>query len=361
MVVLNFTQKSKWNPLIKKTSIYMSISNYINENYDYFDDLSYTLGSKYTIEYIVLCYLRSELIPIENYRPDFEFNYEILEEDFIDEIKKIHSPSKRSIYEYLLNELGLESTIEDIKNLNNITFKQIDINRVLLWDLSENIDPAYFGTFIEAIIAFTFNQQQNFSINLIDSNLKLSKIITKEELISIYNKIIKSDSIQEIDVNINYNRFQHISFYHYLAFYSFIGMFYQKEDNYIEFYHSYFRLITKLNSESTLSQLDKFCQDIFNNKLLNSYFKKAKYQHEVIKLNQHLKSELHGYMDFYNENENIIDIKTSKRSLLNSKQVDDTLKTWFKQITIYDYCLENVDIKKYIIFNPLSGYICEWE
>lgn len=58
----------------------------------------------------------------------------------------------------------------------------------------------------------------------------------------------------------------------------------------------------------------------------------------------------------------IIDIKTSKRILSHNdddKEVDLSLSDWFKQLDIYNYCL-NETAKTYIIFNPLTNYLYIW-
>lgn len=362
---VNYKQmiSSKWHYFLKNKHKYR-IAEFIDYNsdceYDKYLDISrdYVMSVHTDIsnstEYLILRVYLEKLInkygvgkiEIENIKNCSKADIIYVAKLIID--KYITSPSERCIHENILIDLNESPLITTNFSLDNYNIVKLDkVNKFILGYLSENITPTYFGNFVETIIGKIYREENLFPVSL------NSTILNQNEIVYAYNKITNSPI--EYESLIRYNRYEYKSIYHYLAFYSFIKSIDKHSKNYIDFFNSYLKLIDKLDNVNTINDLDEYAKTLYNENIMKKYFKNTEYQFEIRRDN------LHGFIDFYNRDMNtIIDIKTSKRILShndNDKEVD--LSDWFKQLDIYNYCL-NETAKTYIIFNPLTNYLYMW-
>jgi hypothetical protein len=326
--------KSIFNDLIHdeiKTKYYNIWNEYKKDFYD----------SKYTSYRIsaLYNYLNKTLD-----EPEFKSHEEQVIE-IKNKIKQITQPSKRCKYEVILDELNIESNISNALNYKDPEFYIIkDLNNFVLLDLySLNLDPRYFGYFNELIVSSSLVYNIDLSLQIkFDKN----PYITDE----IYEELYKKICNKNIQANVNYHKYLYKSEFHYYAFYALINQI-DPFNNPLEIINSYLKLITKLNENYIIESLHNYSKNLFNNKFINETFgNNLIYQYKTI----------NGFIDLYSKtNNNIIDIKTSNRDLIQSEYTIN-MKSWFKQLNIYNHEL-NMISKKYIIFNPLSNMICIWK
>ena len=321
----------------------------IKNNYNIWDKYAKdNIYSKYETEYRITALNNT----LNNTIDDPEFNFK---DEQIKEIKykidEITQPSIRCKYEVILEELGIESNIPNYLNIKNPSLYIIrDLNNFPIIDLhSLGLDPRYFGCFIEMVVC-------NSLVNNLDSKIQIiydkNPFITKEIYQELYNKICHR--YLRIDNEIHYNKYDHKSEIHYFAFHSLINLI-NKDYNPLNLIDGYLKLVSKLNETSIIKSLENYCYNIHTNQFINETFgTKLQYQYPIINTIKTI-----GYIDLYSSEGNIIDIKTSSRDL-TQMEYTNTMKSWFKQMNIYNHWLGKVS-KKYIAFNPLSNMICVWQ
>lgn len=321
----------------------------IKNNYNVWDKYAKdNIYSNYETEYRITALNNTLNNTIDD--PEFKFKDDQLKEIKY-KIDEITQPSIRCKYEVILEELGIESNIPNYLNIKNPSLYIIrDLNNFPIIDLhSLGLDPRYFGCFIEMVVC-------NSLVNNLDSKIKIiydkNTFITNEIYQELYNKICNRNL--KIDAEIYYNKYDHKSEFHYFAFHSLINLI-NKDYNPLNLIDGYLKLITKLNETSIIKALENYCYNVHNNRFINETFgTKLQYQYPIINGIKTI-----GYLDLYSSEGNIIDIKTSSRDL-TQMEYTNTMKSWFKQMNIYNHWLGNVS-KKYIAFNPLSNMICEWQ
>lgn len=320
----------------------------IKNNYSIWDKFAKdNIYSNYETEYRVTAL--NNLLNNTLDEPEFKNRNEQITE-IKSKVDSITQPSIRCKYEVVMDELSIESNIPNYLNIKNPSLYIIrDLNNFVLLDLySLNLDPRYFGCFCELIVA-------NGLINRLDLTIKIdynkNPFITPEIYQELYNKIC--NRYLKIEAEIGYNKFDHKSEYHYFAFHSLINLI-NRDVNPLELVNGYLKLVSKLNESNIVKSLENYCRNIHNNSFINQTFgTKLSYQHPIYDI-----IKIIGYIDMYSNECNIIDIKTSSRDL-TQMEYTNTMKTWFKQMNIYNHWLGALS-KKYIAFNPLSNMVCIW-
>lgn len=290
---------------------------------------------------LVYIYINTQILKLT----DFEYQH-ISNENMLEcVLKTIHEyfkyPSMISEwYVILFEEMGLQEYYSIEFTYDEYEDLKLDIDNFIIQILKWNINPTYFGLFIEQVIAYalgghiqnpnlkhTFEQNELFKINMLFSK------ITKN--INWYENFYYSNNCKSV--------------YHYFAFLALIS-------NLEDYLDSYNLLIERLDTNFINKELEKYLQNLHNNQEIVSLFNlknRIEYQKEVEKDN------IHGYIDIINT-ESIIDIKAYNNVLKNINENSSTIIRWYFQIYLYDYCM-NSDKKKYIIFNPISNIIRIWK
>lgn len=320
------------------------LGNWISDEYNNLP--KELLQTKYESEIPNAC-LKLMYIYVNKYllnNNDFDYNI-ISNEGMMDFIVNnlqnyFKSPSKISKwYVILFEEMGLQEyysikfTNKDYEDL------KIDIDNFIIEILKWNINPTYFGIFIEQVISYILGgyiQNINTSFNKID--------LFKANML--FSKITKNVNWYE---NFYYNN-NCKSVYHYFAFSALIS-------NYEDFLDSYENLIERLNSDFIQKELEKYSEKLYTNQKLIELFNlnhRIEYQKEV------QKNKIHGYIDIFT-NSSIIDIKAYSNTLKNINEISNTINQWYFQIYLYDYCLNCDNLKNYIVFNPISNIIRIWK
>lgn len=289
---------------------------------------------------LIYIYMNTQILKLT----DFEYQ-NISNEDMLDYVIKIicdyfKYPSIMSKWFVILfEEMGLQQYYSIKFNYNNYEDHLINIDNFIIQILKWNINPTYFGIFIEQIIAYALgghirNIKENFDEN---EFFKVNML---------FSKIVKNTTwCEEFYYSINCK-----SIYHYFAFTSLFS-----NSNFEDYLDSYNLLIERLDTDFIKKELEKYLQNLFTNNVITSLFdlsNRIEYQKEV------KKNDIHGYIDIITPF-SIIDIKAYNNVLKNINENSSTIIQWYFQIYLYDYCMNTH--KNYIIFNPISNIIRIWK
>lgn len=260
-----------------------------------------------------------------------------------EEVKKITQPSLRSKYEIILEELMLDPIIPKNFEIFKCKWCKIDLPSSVLIDLKNGILEKYFGSYVEKLLAFAL-------LNHVEevNEVKYKNNLYSNELDYVYlkNKVLKQNFI-----NTEENKLEKFkSIYHYVAFITYLEQI-EKNKNIVLLTDSYLKLVARLNTYM-IDFLDNYIQKFKESDIDKIFGNNLEYQKEI------RKDDLHGFMDFNND-ETVIEIKTSSKNLIENEFTIE-MKNWFKQLEIYNYMCEN-KYNKYVIFNPISNIICVWE
>ena len=289
---------------------------------------------------LIYIYMNTQILKLT----DFEYQ-NISNEDMLECVIRIicehfKYPSIMSKWFVILfEEMGLQQYYSIKFNYNDYEDHLIDIDNFIIHILKWNLNPAYFGTFIEQVIAYALGghirniKEGNFNdIELFKINMLFSKVVKNTTL------------CEEFYYNINCK-----SIYHYFAFTSLFS-----NSNFEDYLDSYNLLIERLDTDFIKRELEKYLQNLFTNKEIASLFdlsNRNEYQKEV------KKNDIHGYIDIITPY-SIIDIKAYNNVLKNINENSSTIIQWYFQIYLYNHCINTH--KDYIVFNPITNIIRVW-
>lgn len=299
---------------------------------------------------LVYIYVNTQLLKLN------DFEYKNISDSFMLDfiVKTIHKQFKypsiiSKWYCILFEEMELQQFGQISFDYNQYKDHKIDIDNFIIHILKWNINPTFFGIFIEQVIAYALGGhiQNTNSIHIFK---KQSFVFNQHELFKIntmFSKITKNIIWCE---NFYYNS-NCKSIYHYFAFLSLISNL-----NFEEYIDSYLLLIERLDTDFIQKELKTYLQNLYNNQqiiLLFELDKQIEYQKEV-NINN-----IHGYIDIVTPN-SIIDIKAYNNILKNSNENSSTIIQWYFQIYLYDFCLDD-EKNNYIVFNPITNIIRIWK
>lgn len=247
---------------------------------------------------------------------------------------------------------------------NNYIDDKLMIDNFIIHILKWNINPIYFGHFIEMVLSNSF-------IGFVEETKIKPTFDQLYYLNTLFSKItLKNKWYNEFYYSINCK-----SVYHYLAFLSLIKSIgldknrenkpesnmdekseLQMEKNIELFTEDYLKLIEKLESKFIQKEIENYLYNLYLNPKIIKYFNlsnRISYQKKV-------QSDLiSGYIDFYS-NDSIIDIKASSTNLQSINENNNNITTWYFQIYLYEQTLNENERKKYIVFNPISNILRIW-
>lgn len=322
-----------------------ALGNWISEEYNNLPkDI---LLTKYESEIPNAClklmyiYVNKCLFDLDNFEYNTISNKEMMRAIIVSIDSFVRSPSKLSEwYVILFEEMGLQEYYSVEFTQNDYEDLEIDIDNFVIQILKWNINPTYFGIFIEQVISYILGgyiQNINTSFDKIDlfkANMLFSKI-TKN--INWYENFYYNNNCKSV--------------YHYFAFSSLIL-------NFEEFSDSYEILIERLNTDFIQKEIEKYSEKLYTNQKIIELFDlnhRIEYQKEV------QQSNIHGYIDILTKS-SIIDIKAYSNSLKNINEISPIINQWYFQIYLYDCCLDrDEELKNYIVFNPITNIIRIWK
>ena len=359
-----------------KTITHELLWNWLSQKYD---DIPKTITQVNNVNQLHVAYLRLvyEYINKELYKIS-ELDYENVSNELIMQeiIKKIHEHFKypsviSKWYTMLFIEMDLGCFLDlqnsEIKikfDYNNYIDDKLTIDNFIVHILKWNINPIYFGHFIELVLSNSF-------IGLVEE----TKIKPTFDQLYYLNTLFSEITLKNRWYNEFYYSINCKSVYHYLAFLSLIKSVsldknrddkpesnmnekseLQMEKNIELFTKDYLKLIEKLESKFIQKEIENYLYNLYLDPKIIKHFNLS----NRISYQKRVQSDLiSGYIDFYS-NDSIIDIKASSVNLQSINENNNNIITWYFQIYLYEQFLNENERKKYIVFNPISNILRVW-